>query len=125
MVAITGGQNQISGASKEEYPKWTKNLRVLLNQLRVLDTDGGDKVRAYLGNPILPENYGKSRGRTTQELLDSDAGDGLKAAGFQLGDTLITGSDRREWINFLPLSKHLHRHPERKRQLCTGHSPPF
>ena len=98
MVAITGGQNQISGASKEEYPKWTRNLRVLLNQLRVLDTNCGDKIRAYLGNPILPENYGKSRGRITQELLDSDAGDGLKAAGFQLGDTLITGSDRREWI---------------------------
>ena len=73
-------------------------MRVLLNQLRVLDTNCGDKIRAYLGNPILPENYGKSRGRITQELLDSDAGDGLKAAGFQLGDTLITGSDRREWI---------------------------
>jgi len=98
MVAITDGHNQLTGASKEEYPKWTRNLRVLLNQLRVLDTNCGDKIRAYLGNPILPENYGKSRGRITQELLDSDAGDGLKAAGFQLGDTLITGSDRREWI---------------------------
>ena len=98
MVAIKDGHNQFTGASKEEFPKWNRSLRMLLNQLRVLDTDSGDKIRAYLGNPILPENYGKSRGRITQELLDSDAGDGLKAAGFQLGDTLITGSDRREWI---------------------------
>ena len=82
MVAITHGQNQLTGASKDEYPKWTRSLRVLLNQLRVLDTDCGDKIRAYLGNPILPENYGKPRGNFAQDLLDSDAGDGLKAAGF-------------------------------------------
>ena len=98
MVAIKDGHNQFTGASKEEFPKWNRSLRMLLNQLRVLDTDSGDKIRAYLGNPILPENYGKSRGRITQELLDSDAGDGLKAAGFRLGDTLITGTDRREWV---------------------------
>ena len=55
-------------------------------------------MRADLGNPILPENYGRSRGKVTQDLLDSDAGEGLRAAGFQLGDTLITGSDKREWI---------------------------
>ena len=82
MVAITDGQNQLTGVSKEEFPKWQRNLRVLLNQLRVLDSDSGDKVRADLGNPILPENYGKSRGKVTQDLLDSDAGDGLRAAGF-------------------------------------------
>ena len=98
MVAIKDGHNQFTGASKEEFPKWNRSLRMLPNQLRVLDTDSGDKIRAYLGNPILPENYGKSRGRITQELLDSDAGDGLKAAGFRLGDTLITGTDRREWV---------------------------
>ena len=98
MVAITDGHNLLTGASKEEFPKWQRNLRVLLNQLRVLDSDSGDKVRADLGNPILPENYGKSRGKVTEDLLDSDAGDGLRAAGFQAGDILITGSDRREWI---------------------------
>ena len=65
MVAITHGQNQLTGASKDEYPKWTRKLRVLLNQLRVLDTDCGDKVHAYLDNPILPENYGKPRGKVT------------------------------------------------------------
>ena len=43
-------------------------MRVLLNQLRVLDTDSGDKVRAKLGNPILPENYGKSRGKVTRSF---------------------------------------------------------
>ena len=56
------------------------------------------KIRAVMGNPILPENYGKSRGKVTQDPLDSDYGDGLRAAGFQLGDTLISGLDRREWI---------------------------
>ena len=66
MVAIKDGHNQFTGASKEEFPKWNRSLRMLLNQLRVLDTDSGDKIRAYLGNPILPENYGKSRGRITQ-----------------------------------------------------------
>ena len=96
MVAITHGQNQLTGASKNDYPKWIRSLRVLLNQLRVLDTDSGDKVRADLGNPILPENYGRSRGKVTQDLLDSDAGEGLRAAGFQLSDTPISGADRRE-----------------------------
>jgi len=98
MVAITGGHNQLTGASKDEYPKWTRSLRVLLNSLRCLDTECGDKTRVDLGKPILPENYGKPRGKITQELLDADAGDSLRAAGFQLGDTLITGADRREWI---------------------------
>ena len=56
MAAITDGQNQLTGASKEEFPKWQRNLIVLLNQLRCLDTDCGDKVHAYLGNPVLPEN---------------------------------------------------------------------
>ena len=98
MVAIMDRQNQLTGASKDEYPKWNRSLRVLLNQLRVLDPDSGDEVRIDLGNPILPENYGKPRGKITQDLLDSDAGEGLMAAGFRLGDTLISGSDRREWI---------------------------
>ena len=30
--------------------------------------------------------------------MDSETGDSLRAAGFQVGDILITGSDRREWI---------------------------
>ena len=30
--------------------------------------------------------------------MKSEDGPSLRAAGFQLGDTLITGSDRREWI---------------------------
>ena len=98
MVAINGGHNQLTGASKDEYPKWTRSLRVLLNSLRCLDTECGDKTRVDLGKPILPENYGKPRGKITQDLLDSDAGEGLKVAGFHLGDTLITGPDRREWI---------------------------
>ena len=98
LVAISHGQSQLTGASKKEFPKWQRNLRVLLNRLRVLDSDSGDKVRADLGNPILPENYGKSRGKVTEDLLDSDAGDGLRAAGFQLDDTFISGKDRREWI---------------------------
>ena len=98
MVAISHGQNQLTGASKEEFPRFQRNLRVLLNQLRCLDTDCGDKVRAFLGNPILPENYGKPRGKVTQVLLDSEAGEGLRAAGFQVGDILITGSDRRETV---------------------------
>ena len=71
---------------------------MLLNQLRVFDTDCSDKVRAHLENPVQPKNYGKPRGKVTQTLLDSDAGDGLRAAGFQIGDTLITGSVRREWV---------------------------
>ena len=96
MVAITGGQNQISGASKDEFPNWNRGLRILLNQLRVLDSESGNKVRVDLGNPILPENYGKPRGTVTSELLDSAEGNSLRAAGFQLGDTLITGSDRIE-----------------------------
>ena len=98
MVAITSGQKQLTRASKDEFPKWKSNLRVLLNQLRVLDTECGDKVRAYLGNPILPENYGKPRGMVTVDLFESVDGPSLRAAGFQLGDTLITGSDRREWV---------------------------
>ena len=84
MVAISGGHNQLTGASKDEYPKWTRSLRVLLNSLRCLDTECGDKTRVDLGKPILPENYGKPRGKITQELLDSDAGEGLRAAGLGL-----------------------------------------
>ena len=98
MVAIISGQKQLTGTSKDEFLKWDSNLRVLLHQLQVLDTGCGDKIRAHLGNPVLPENFGKPRGKVTQALFDSDAGDGLRAAGFQLGDTLITGSDRREWV---------------------------
>ena len=96
MVAISHGQNQLTGASKEEFPRFQRNLRVLLNQLRCLDTDCGDKVHAYLDNPVLLENYGKLRGKVTSELLESEEGYSLRAAGFQLGDTLITGSDRIE-----------------------------
>ena len=98
MVAIKSGHSNFSGASKIEYPNWLRSLRVLLNSLRCLDTDSGDKVRASLGNPPLPENFGKPRGKVTEDLLDSVQGSSLRAAGFQLGDTLISGSDRREWI---------------------------
>ena len=79
MVAIRDGHSQLSGTSKTEYPNWLRSLRVLLNSLRCLDTESGDKVRVSLGNPLLPENYGKSRGKVTQDLLDSDAGEGLRA----------------------------------------------
>ena len=34
----------------------------------------------------------------TVDLLESVDEPSLRAAGFQLGDTLITGSDRREWV---------------------------
>ena len=71
---------------------------MLLNQLQVLDSDCVNNIRAHLGNPLLQENFGKPRGKVTQALPDSDAGNGLRAASFQLGDTLITGSDRREWV---------------------------
>ena len=98
MVAIRDGHSQLSGTSKTEYPNWLRSLRVLLNSLRCLDTESGDKVRVSLGNPLLPENFGKPRGIVTSELLDSDQGPSVRAAGFQVGYILITGSDRREWI---------------------------
>lgn len=91
MVAISPGQKQLTGASKDEFSKWKSKLRVLLNRLRVLDTDSGDKVRASLGIRHLPENFGKPRGKVTDDLLNSEQGPSLRAAGFQVGDTLITG----------------------------------
>ena len=98
MVAIRSGHSNFTGTSKTEYPNWIRSLRVLLNSLRCLDTECGDKVRAYLGNPILPENYGKPRGIVTADLLESEEGPSLRAAEFQEGDILITVSDRREWM---------------------------
>ena len=73
-------------------------LRVLLNSLRCVHSKSGDKIRAVLGGQILPQNYENSRDKVTQALLDLDKGDGLRVAGFKLGDILITGSDRREWV---------------------------
>ena len=97
MVAINSGHKQLTDASKDEFSKWKSNLRVLLNQLRVLDTKCGDKVRAYLGNSILPENYWKPRGMVIVDLLESVDGPSL-SRWRSPKDTLITGSDRREWV---------------------------
>ena len=96
MVAVGPGLRQLTGASKDEYSKWQNSLRFTLNQLRVLDTEAGDKVRCSMGNPILPQNYGKKRGTVTAELLAEDPG--LANAGLKVGDIVLEGSDRREFI---------------------------
>ena len=61
MVAITSGHKQITGASKDEFLKWKSNLRVLLNQLRVLDTECGDKIRASPGKLWEVTRHGHCR----------------------------------------------------------------
>ena len=96
MVAVGTGQRQLTGTSKEEYPRWLYIARSTLNQLRVLDSEAGDKLQSNMGNPIRPENYGKKRGIVTAEMLVEDPG--LSNAGFKVGDILLEGSDRREFV---------------------------
>ena len=78
MVAIRIGHSQLTGASKDEYPLWQRSLRALLNSLKCLDSESGDKIRAVMGREILPEIFGESRGKVTSELLDSEQGPFLK-----------------------------------------------
>ena len=70
MVAVGTGHSQLTGDSKDEYQKWLRMLRIALNSMRVLDTETDDKVRVSMGNAPFPQNYGKSRGVVTQEMLD-------------------------------------------------------
>ena len=65
-------QSQLTGASKAEFAKWQRLLRIALNQLRCLGTDSGDKTRCCMGNPIHPENFGKPRGKVTLEMLTNE-----------------------------------------------------
>ena len=96
MVAVGTGQRLLTGTSKDEYTRWLYTARSTLNQLRVLDTEAGDKLKCSMGNPILPQNYGKKRGTVTAEMLDEDPG--LRNAGLKAGDILLEGSDRREFV---------------------------
>ena len=96
MVAVGTGQRLLTGTSKDEYTRWLYTARSTLNQLRVLDTEAGDKLKCSMGNPILPQNYGKKRGTVTAEMLDEDPG--LRNAGLKVGDILLEGSDRREFV---------------------------
>ena len=57
IVAITGGHSQLNGVSKDEFPKWQRSLRILLNSLRCLDTDSGDKIRAVHWNVHFTDTY--------------------------------------------------------------------
>ena len=113
MVAVGPGQSQLTGASKDEYSKWQRNLRIALNGLRVLDPESGDKVRVSMGNPPIPHNFGKSRGVVTQEMLDTDE-DGLRSTGFEAGDVILKGSDRRDYVKAVEL-----RNRERKHVIAT------
>jgi len=102
MVAVGSGHSQLTGDSKDEYQKWLRMLRIALNSMRVLDTETDDKVRVSMGNAPLPQNYGKSRGVVTQEMLDGDT-DGLRSSGFKIGDIILTGTDRREYVKAIEL----------------------
>lgn len=113
MVAVGPGQSQLTGASKDEFYKWQRNLRIALNGLRVLDPESGDKVRVSMGNPPIPQNFGKSRGVVTQEMLDTDE-DGLRSSGFEAGDVILKGSDRRDYVKAVEL-----RNRERKHVIAT------
>ena len=63
MVAVgTGLSNQLTGASKDEFSKWQRSLRMVLNSMKVLDTESGDNVRVSMGMPVLPQNFGNLEG---------------------------------------------------------------
>jgi len=100
MVAVGPGQSQLTGASKDEFSKWQRNLRMVLNSMKVLDTESGDKVRVSMGMPVIPQNFGKSRGIVTQEMFDNDE-DALRSTGFEVGDVILTGTDRRDFVKSL------------------------
>ena len=102
MVAVGTGHSQLTGESKDEYPKWLRLLRIALNNMRVLDTETDDKVRVSMGNTPIAQNYGKSRGVVTQVMLDEDE-DGLRSSGFKIGDIILTGTDRREYVKAIEL----------------------
>ena len=70
MVAITGGQNQLTGASKDEFSNRKSNLRVLLIQLRVLDTECGDKVRWRSRRDSNPQPLASKANDPSIELPD-------------------------------------------------------
>ena len=113
MVAVGTGHSQLTGESKDEYPKWLRLLRIALNNMRVLDTETDDKVRVSMGNTPIAQNYGKSRGVVTQVMLDEDE-DGLRSSGFKIGDTILRGTDRREYVKAIEL-----RVRERKHVIAT------
>ena len=101
MVAVgTGLSNQLTGASKDEFSKWQRCLRMVLNSMKVLDTESGDKVRVSMGMPVIPQNFGKSRGIVTQEMFDNDE-DALRSTGFEVGDVILKGTDRRDFVKSL------------------------
>ena len=101
MVAVgTGLSNQLTGASKDEFSKWQRFLRMVLNSMKVLDTESGDKVRVSMGMPVIPQNFGKSRGIVTQEMFDNDE-DALRSTGFEVGDVILKGTDRRDFVKSL------------------------
>ena len=102
MVAVGTGHSQLTGESKDEYQKWLRMLRIALNHMRVLDTETDDKVRVSMGNTPIAQNYGKSRGVVTQAMLDEDE-DGLRSSGFKIGDTILRGTDRREYVKAIEL----------------------